>query len=174
MYEAMAGTVHGSDKDRSRHMWAFDSFAGLPYSEDPRDFHRLWKSGAFTTTKDQFLDICARSQIPREQFTLVEGFYRDSLFDPTDARLRSLHDIAIAYIDCDMYTSTKDVLRFLSPRLKNGMILCFDDYYCISPRGSSGERLAFLEFVQEHANKFGFVEYFRYHWGATSFIVETL
>jgi hypothetical protein len=172
MFEALAGTIFGSDGDRSRHMWGFDSFAGLPNSEDPRDFHRQWRAGSFQTSKEQFLEICARAHIPAEQFTLVEGFYHDSLVNAADTRLASLRDIAIAFIDCDMYTSTKDVLRFLSPRLKNGMLLCFDDYYCASPRSQSGERLAFLEFAEEHAARFGFVEYSRYHWAGTSFIVE--
>ena len=41
-------------------------------------------------------------------------------------------DIALAYIDCDLYSSTMPVLEFLLPRLKNGMIIAFDDYFCWS------------------------------------------
>ena len=50
-------------------------------------------------------------------------------------------NIALAYIDCDMYSSTKTVLEFLLPRLKHGRTLAFDDYFCwADDRVSGGKR----------------------------------
>jgi len=172
MYQAIASSTFGPKEYRSRHMWAFDSFAGLPASEDPRDAHQYWRPGTYRTTKETFLDACAKAGISSSQFSIIEGFYNESLKNLTSDQQTALTEIAIAYIDCDLYTSTCDVLRFLAPRLKNGMLLCFDDYYCMSPRGPSGERLAFMEFEQSHLQKFRFVEYFRYHWAGASFLVE--
>ena len=71
---------------------------------------------------------------------MVPGFYDESL--PALGRDGGPQDICLAYIDCDMYTSTKTVLEFLAPRLKHGMIIAFDDYYCWSATQPSGERLA--------------------------------
>jgi hypothetical protein len=51
------------------------------------------------------------------------------------------------YIDCDLYSSTKTVMAFLGSRLKHGMIVALDDYYCYSATGISGERLACLDFL---------------------------
>jgi hypothetical protein len=46
-----------------------------------------------------------------------------------------------------MYSSTRTVLSFLESRLKHGMIVAFDDYFCWSSTQISGERRAFVEFV---------------------------
>jgi O-methyltransferase len=55
--------------------------------------------------------------------------------------------VALACVDCDMYSSTRTVLSFLESRLKHGMIVAFDDYFCWSSTQISGERRAFVEFV---------------------------
>ena len=61
-------------------------------------------------------------------------------------------NIALAFIDCDMYSSTRSVLGFLMPRLKHGMIIAFDDYFCWIRRPQpSGERRAMLDFFGDHA-----------------------
>ena len=54
----------------------------------------------------------------------------------------------MAYIDCNLYSSTVTVLEFLAPRLKHGMIVAFDDYFCWSPTQVSGERFALHEFTR--------------------------
>jgi hypothetical protein len=88
---------------------------------------------------------------------------------PVHARLPT--DIAFAYVDCDLYTSTKSVLDFLAPRLKHGMILAFDDYFSMSGQAIAGERLAFLE-MEKNSPRFCFLPYIQYGTVATSFLVE--
>lgn len=153
-----------------RHLWAFDSFAGLPEAADPRDHHPGWRSGgAGQGGVDAFHAMCDEHGIPREAYTAVEGYYDDVLpafgddGDPTD--------IALVYLDCNMYSSTVSALRFLSPRLKHGMIIAFDDYWCWSPTDVSGERSAFIEFQAEHP-QWNFLRYKEVNWGGTSFVVE--
>ena len=80
-------------------------------------------------------------------------------------------DIALAYIDCDLYSSTMQVLRFLSPRLRHGMILAFDDYYCWSQTAVWGERNACNEFFAGHS-RFRLLPYIQFGWNGMSFIVE--
>jgi len=70
-----------------------------------------------------------------------------------------------------MYSSTKPVLAFLRPRLKQGMILAFDDYFCTSQAAVSGERLCLREFARE-TPEFNFLPYAQYGWAGMSFIVE--
>jgi hypothetical protein len=55
-------------------------------------------------------------------------------------------DIALAYVDSDLYSSTRTVLEFLRPRLKHGMVVAFDDYFCWSATQPSGERKALEEY----------------------------
>lgn len=151
--------------------WAFDSFEGLPSSDDPRDRHPLWRAGNFAAPVEQFVDHCAMRGIPADRMEVVKGYYSDtlSLASPFHGRLPT--DIALAYVDCDLYTSTRSVLDFLAPRLKHGMVLAFDDYFCLSSQAIAGERLAFLE-LEKDASRFHFLPYIQYGTAAMSFLVE--
>ena len=102
-------------------------------------------------------------------FTTVPGFYDQSLaaFAPGDEP----KNIALAYIDCDLYSSTKTVLEFLMPRIKHGMIIAFDDYFCWSKSQISGERKAMLEFFSNHA-RWSLLPYMQFGWYGNSFVVE--
>lgn len=118
---------------------------------------------------DEFHRICISHGIPNDRYTVVQGFYKETLTRiPNDDPPTN---IALAYIDCDMYSSTKTVLEFLTPRLKPGMILAFDDYFCWSQKLISGERKAFLD-VFAGNEKWNFVRYRDYSWGGVSFVVE--
>jgi O-methyltransferase len=152
-------------------LWAFDSFQGLPASNDPRDTHPMWRMGNFSASLEHFLENCRMWGIKRDEFEIVQGFYSDTLSPRSMNYERLPHNIAIAYIDCDMYSSTKLVLDFLAPRLKHGMILAFDDYFYYSSTAIAGERLAFLEFRQSLPH-FNFLPFIQYGGSAWSFIVE--
>jgi hypothetical protein len=154
-----------------RHMWAFDSFAGLPAGSSPADDHPKWKKGHLVTDVDAFHRICRSRGIPPDAYTTVVGFYEETLTAMADDAPPT--NIALAYVDCDMYTSTKTVLEFLAPRLKHGMILAFDDYFCWSADQISGERKALLE-APDFGTKWNLLRYRDYGWAATSFIVERL
>jgi hypothetical protein len=70
-----------------------------------------------------------------------------------------------------MYSSTVTVLDFLAPRLKHGMIIAFDDYFCWSPTHPSGERVALLEFEHTHPH-WHMLEFQRFNWAGRAFVVE--
>jgi len=164
-----------------RHLWAFDSFAGLPPASDPRDVHPQWGSGAgrlgmpagpSPATQEgveAFRRQCDEMGIPRDAYTPVEGFFEDTL--PALGADGSPADIALAYIDCNTYSSTVTVLEFLAPRLKHGMIIGVDDYQCWSPTELSGERSALLEFERDHP-EWHLRRYKDVHWAGVSFVVE--
>lgn len=151
------------------HLWAFDSFEGLPASDDPRDEHAKWAPGVLSMGEAEFRAICARHGMPDDAYTTVAGWYRDTLAPgapgPRPER------IGLAYVDCDLYTSTAEVMRFLAPYLRNGMILAFDDYYCYGQSAPSGERLA----VGEHFAadpRWQLLPYVQFGWHGMSFVVE--
>ena len=83
------------------------------------------------------------------------------------------NDISLAYIDCDLYSSTKDVLDFLVPRLKHGMIIAFDDYFMYSDKQLSGNRQAMLECFKNNQN-FQLIKYLQFGTVGQSFIVEDM
>jgi O-methyltransferase len=153
------------------HLWAFDSFQGLPEPTGTDETHRFWFKGNLNMSLDAFHKTCQRRGIPRSAYTTVPGFYEHSLapsaVGPRPTRLR------LAYIDCDMYSSTKTVLEFLKPRLQHGMILGFDDYYCYSSSVPSGERLAVAEAFGHHNSGWRLLPYVQFGWAGMSFIVES-
>lgn len=155
---------------QGRHLWAFDSFSGLPEPTDPRDEHPGWRSGGEGQGGvDAFHAMCADHGIPRDAYTAVEGYYDDVL--PALGTTSAPVDIALAYLDCNMYSSTVSALAFLTPRLKHGMILAFDDYWCWSSTGVSGERSALLE-LQAAQPAWHFERYKDCGWGGLAFVVE--
>jgi O-methyltransferase len=151
------------------HLWAFDSFRGLPPSDDPRDRHPGWTEGAMSMSEHEFRAACAAHGVPSDEYTTVPGFYADSLAG--DAEGPRPKEVSVAYIDCDLYTSTVEVLRFLEPRLRHGSVLAFDDYYCYGPSTASGERLAAAEHFESSA-PWRLVPYHQIGWFGMSFVVE--
>jgi O-methyltransferase len=151
------------------HLWAFDSFKGLPKSESAEE-HPRWVSGAMTMDRNEFISSLDFHGVQREDYTIVEGYYSETLRAPgADEYCK---DIAIAYVDCDMYESTREVLHFLKGRLKHGMIIAFDDYYCWWSKGVAGERIAFLEFESETRSEYNFLPLYNFGWHGQSFVVE--
>ncbi len=150
-------------------LWSFDSFQGLPPSAGVKDEHPAWKAGRYKNTLDEFHRTCASKKIPREMYTVVPGFYEQTL--PTMPSGAGPTNIALAYIDCDMYSSTKTVLEFLMPRIKHGMIIGFDDYFCWSPTQMAGERRAMLECFSKE-RRWELVPFVQFGWHGNSFVVE--
>jgi len=98
-----------------RHMWAFDSFEGLPEPVHAYDEHPVWSNsrGQGQAGVDKFHAACAKHGIPRDAYTAVAGYYEDSL--PPLGPDMAPSDIALVYVDCNMYSSTVAVLEFLAP-----------------------------------------------------------
>ncbi|MGC2163740.1 MAG: TylF/MycF/NovP-related O-methyltransferase [Silvibacterium sp.] len=152
------------------HLWAFDSFEGLPETVGEIDAHPIWTKGNFSMSLQAFHRTCKSKGMPRSAYTVVQGFYDQSLA-PTAPGPRPTQ-ICLAYIDCDMYSSTSAVFKFLMPRLQHGMILAFDDYYCYSSEVPSGERLALAEAFRDNT-EWRLLPYVQFGWAGMSFIVES-
>lgn len=151
-------------------LWAFDSFQGLPQEQASEDEHPEWRRGKMATNLEEFHAICAANGIPRGEYTAVPGFYDETLarMSPSDEP----RDVALAYVDCDLYSSAAAVLEFLRPRLKHGMIVAFDDYFCWSASQVSGERRAMLELAARET-RWEWLPYIQFGWHGQSFVVES-
>jgi hypothetical protein len=159
--------------DCPRLLWSFDSFQGLPQQEGPKDDHPAWVAGHLKMGVKDFERILSWHGVPPTAYRVVPGFYADTIGQEGDAPMPEFPgDIAIAYIDCDLYSSTKTVLDFLAKRLKHGMILGFDDYYLYSATAASGERVALLELARDVRERYQFVPYVQFGYAGMSFVVE--
>jgi O-methyltransferase len=152
-------------------LWAFDSFCGLPPQTLPEDQHPVWVQGALKTSLKRFREICKTNGIPQAKYKVIPGFYQNTLAPGGRGELEGPEKISFAYVDCDLYTSTRTVLGYLAKRLSHGSIVAFDDYFCYSQAALAGERLAACHFLQEYPG-FIFAPYCQYGWHGMSFIVE--
>ena len=149
------------------HFYAFDSFEGMP---EPQGIDKalIWKKGICKITEKDFIKLLKNDS---HRVTTVKGFYEDSL---KNFKFPDNTKIAMAYIDCDYYSSTKTVLNFLEKHLSHGMILAFDDWDCYFADNKRGQRLAFLQWSRKIKRKYVFEEFRRMNSGGNSFIVQEL
>ena len=157
--------------EKSCHLWAFDSFCGLPPQSLPEDQHPVWIEGHMKTSLEEFTAICRRNGIPGSEYSVVPGFYADTLGGHAPTPLCLPENICLAYVDCDLYTSTRTVMEFLGARMKHGMVLAFDDYYNWSANALEGERRALLDFMARQ-DRFRLLPYIQFGWHGMSFVVE--
>ena len=154
--------------EHHRKLWAFDSFQGLPAQSVSQDEHPQWIQGTMRTGVDDFHALVRQQGVSASDYTVVPGFYDTTLRGDTSDLPT---DICLAYIDCDLYSSTKNVLDFLLPRLKHGMVLAFDDYFNYSSTQASGERTACLEVFSDNPH-WQILPYIQYASASMSFVVE--
>jgi hypothetical protein len=150
-----------------RRFFAFDSFEGLPEVEGDDDTGR-WTAGEFSADRRSFETRLRRAGVPKEQVHIVEGFFDATLAQP---QLIPLEKIAIAWVDCDLYSSTVPVLDYLTPRLSQGAILIFDDWFCFKGDPGKGEAKACGEWLARNP-QFTLVPWRQYNWAGQAFIVR--
>jgi O-methyltransferase len=124
--------------------FAFDSFAGLPESEG-----QVFSHGQFACSEDTFTTMITKAGVPIERVVKVKGFYNESLTREVKERY-ALTRAAIVHIDCDLYSSTKDVLSFIEDLVQPGTIVIFDDWSSFrdEPKPEDfGEAKAFNQWV---------------------------
>lgn len=116
-----------------KRIYACDSFRGLA-----EDYERL-KAGTFATAVPRLLGI-----------RIVNGFFADTL---TPALAAEVGQVSFAHLDADLYSSTVTALNWLTPLLRPGSVLLFDEFVGEDPaearallewREQSGIKLALL------------------------------
>lgn len=119
---------------------ACDSFQGLPASEGP------FVAGGFANTRADFEAMLRAHRVDPRRVEIVEGFFADSLTPGV------LPQVAVAWIDCDLYESTVPVLESLTDSLADGAVVVFDDWFNHRGRPDRGEQRACTEWLDRHPN----------------------
>jgi len=154
---ALLAQAHSFDpKGMTRRIVGYDSFQGLPQSEEP---HARWKEGDCSRvhawhpvlkpgdpiTKEVTLDLFRRSG--RGAPELEIGLFQDTIPRTVPGKYKAA---ALVHIDCDLYESTKLVLEGLAPILQEGTVLLFDEWFSYKGNPGKGEARAFFEFLETH------------------------
>lgn len=145
--------------DSSFQIFGFDSFEGLP--ED-------W-IGAIAKERIDGVKTGKKIDIKKGHFnrngeipdisnvTFYKGWFKNTL--PEYIKNHKT-PIGLIHIDCDLYSSTKDVLFQLNTFIVTGTILVFDDWtYNNNNQCIDGEQKAFLEWSNFFKRKFKFINF---------------
>lgn len=128
----------------------FDSFEGLPEISEI-DRQAIWKKGKLAYAERKFVDTVVSHGIPKSRLITVPGFYDESL-TPALAQELLPTKAAVIYVDCDLYTSTVSVLKWIPEFLQVGTVVVFDDWNCFCGDPNRGERRAWKEFLATRPN----------------------
>lgn len=116
-------------------IFGFDSFEGLP--ED-------WVG---TTLKKGFFST--NGEIPNvENVKFYKGWFSDTI---PQYKIENDKPIALLHIDCDLYSSTIDVLYGLNDYIVKDTVIVFDEWYYNfhnSEENRQSEQVAFFEWIK--------------------------
>ncbi|MCP5055401.1 MAG: class I SAM-dependent methyltransferase [bacterium] len=144
-YQSLRGLVS--------HYVGFDSFEGLPElsqaDQAAKDLQPFWDAGTVKgDTRDRVYEGLVARGIPRDRLTLVEGFYEASLPATPPDFFEGKGPCHVCLVDCDLYSSSKQVFEFVEPHLTTGTWLLLDDYWCYRGSGKHGQQRAFREWLE--------------------------
>ncbi len=129
VYEGNSLRLFASMTDKKVH--GFDSFEGLPEAWAGHNLDR------------GFFSRITPGVFPAN-VTLHKGWFSDTL----PGFLKEYSDnFAFIHIDCDLYSSTKDVLDLCNERIVPGTVIVFDEYLNY-PNWQNHEYRAFQEFMK--------------------------
>jgi O-methyltransferase len=157
-----------------KNLHLFDSFKGLPSSESsavdalsPHVLSKIWREGALIGLSAEQLAAHIGVILDEERIFIHEGWFSETMPQlDTEARF------ALVHIDCDLYSSTVDVLDQLFSRgmLSEGAMVLFDDWNCNKASNAFGERRAWTESVEKYQVQFS--DEGSYGWASHKFIIH--
>jgi hypothetical protein len=146
----------------SKTFHGFDSFEGLPEDWDRGDKHSLSK-GAFA------LDNLKNLPTVLDNVLLYPGWFSDSMPVFKKEKLKD-QPIAFLHIDCDLYSSTKEILRVFDENIQAGTIILCDELYNY-PEYKDHEFKALNEFLEKRQIS---VEYMAYNENSEQVVLKVL
>lgn len=136
------GTLRHIANNTHQTVHGFDSFEGLP--ED-------WRGNV---GKGHF-GLKNLPHFTQKNIQLHVGWFDDTLIPFVEEQK---DNIAFLHIDCDLYSSTKTIFKFLTPYITVGTVIVFDEYFNY-PLWEQHEYKAFQEFIQNTGLKYRYLGY---------------
>jgi hypothetical protein len=127
----------------SQPVYGFDSFEGLP--ED-------WAGHG--ESRGAFSQKGKPPKVPAN-VVLCKGLFSDTIDQWTQAHPDK---VGFLHMDCDLYSSTRDVLHRLKDRFQKGSVIVFDEYFNY-PSWRRHEAKAWWEFVAEFSIKYRYIAF---------------
>ncbi len=153
---------------KSMNFYAFDSFEGFPVPEGRDKIFERFKAGGAKHSLDDFLKNLKKHKVDLKKVKILKGWFKDTL-NGKNREILEIKSARVINIDCDMYSSTKAVLDFIKPIIKNGTVLMFDDWYCFRADPEKGEQWAVHEWLEKNP-EIQLIQYNNYATVGKSFI----
>lgn len=153
-----------------RRFIAFDSFAGIVGSKPGEGF----ADGGYAASVQSLKFANFIAQVPASKVVMIEGPYQHTLVGAAAEATRATvgeTQAAVVHIDCDVEEPTKLALDFMTPYMRQGTLLLFDEFDVNQANNSKGERAALRAWLKENPT-FEVEPYRCYHVHARSFIVH--
>jgi hypothetical protein len=134
--------------------FGFDSFAGLPAVVGPdRTDYGEFRKGQYSCSQHEVVENLRKAGgIDWRRTFLVPGYFEQSL-TPQLIERYEIRKVGVAMIDCDLYSSTAEVLRFLGPLIGENSVLIMDDWNCFAADEDRGQRRAMREFLETQPHR---------------------
>ena len=132
-------------------LYTFDSYLG--HLAD-------WDKGDKIMTKD-FFAWPENEKLPQFLLNVVltKGWFADTL---SDFAKQQEKPIAFLHVDCEIYESTSQALIILGPKIADGTVFLFDEFYNY-PNFRNHEYKAFQEFLNDYGFKAEYLAYNALH-----------
>ena len=145
--------------------WLFDSFEGLPEVRG-NDADGPFETSEFRFGRTGYERNLHKNRIDFSRLEITEGF-----FDETLPKTQTDRKFSVVWVDCDLYESTVPVLEWLTDKLVDGSVICFDDWYTFNARPDKGEQRACAEWLAANPD-LSLMPYREFHWAGKSFILH--
>jgi hypothetical protein len=147
-----------SDHFSNQIVWGFDSFEGLPETWFKKSEVGARRSqhppGKFALDREELKVV--QNQFAKRKVKLVPGWFNQTVSPWMD---HNPGVISFLHVDCDLYSSTLDILTLLNDRIVPGTVIVFDEMYPWNDVESydlwaQGEFRALGEWLQNHRRSF--------------------
>lgn len=159
-------------------LYLFDSFEGLPEiaSADILSYEvsvrKVWLKGDLTTNPaiKWLLERALSKILSPERVHVIKGFFSDTL----SSHLPN-EPIALLHLDCDLYSSSYEVLQAVLSRglLQDGTIMMCDDFGSNRAHPHMGQRRAVSEAFAAQT-RYSYSSFFTYGWGSEAFFIHDM
>jgi hypothetical protein len=130
-------TINWMAATTNQTVYGFDSFEGLPHDWD--------RGNCIQSAKD--FNLNGKMPRVRDNVILIKGWFKDTI--PQFAKIQKDKPIALMHVDCDLYSSTKQIFDNLANNIVAGTVIIFDELINY-PRFQHEEWKAFYDFVQSN------------------------
>lgn len=105
-----------------RHLWLYDSFAGMPPASEKDDAHSHGIEGQYVGSEQQARRILRKLRIGEDRYSIVRGRFEETFLKAQPA------PVALLHVDCDFYQPVKLTLDTFYPNVTPGGFVIFNDY----------------------------------------------